>query len=400
MAAILCVWEQGGSLGHLSHLRLAIKIALELGHEVTLAARELHQVPAVFGTLPVVYLQAPFKQNVVSADQAEFLSYTHLIARQCFSNVDELEVYLRAWRTMFALVKPAMVLFEHSPTALIASRSLDFKRVLVGSGFSVPPAPTQSSAPFAPFMTTPQTAAVLNALCADDAQMLKTINLALVRVGASGYATLPEIYAQADERFLMTWAALDHFGARAGQTYLGIEAPGARAAPQWPPGGGPKVFAYLQAIPALERLLQDLRAAGVCALLYVHGLSPRIRQAYTSAQLHFTDHLVDLSLVAQQAAWVINNGNHSTVGTFMRAGTPQLVIPLHQEQLFVSLRLVAHGGAVMAYQDQAGFAREIAALVSDPGIRQGAAAARRLCASPESVDTAAFIRQSLQALLA
>ena len=38
-ARVLCVWELGTELGHLSHLRLPIEVALEQGHEVFVAAR-------------------------------------------------------------------------------------------------------------------------------------------------------------------------------------------------------------------------------------------------------------------------------------------------------------------------------------------------------------------------
>ena len=114
MARILCVWELGTDLGHLSHLRLPIEVALQLGHEVYLAARQLDQIKAVLGNMPVKYLQAPFKQSVVSADQSAFPSYTHLLVRQCFSGVDELEMYLRAWRSIFDLVRPALLRFQKS----------------------------------------------------------------------------------------------------------------------------------------------------------------------------------------------------------------------------------------------------------------------------------------------
>lgn len=399
MARILCVWELGTDLGHLSHLRQPIEVALQLGHEVYLAARQLSRARDVLGDMPVVYLQAPFKQNVVAADQSAFLSYTHLIARQCFSGTDELEMYLRAWRALYDLVKPDLVLFEHSPTALIASHSHRFKKVLVGNGFVIPPAPLSPSAAFAPFVTTPQTADVLASLCADDAVLLAVINAALGRLGVPAMAGLGDMYAQADQQFLMTWPGLDHFGEREGQHYLGSELPAARPMPQWPPGAGPKVFGYLHAIPSLERLLQDLRSAQVRALLLVRNLPPGLKAAYTSDHLHFTDQLVDLREVAQQAAWVINHGNHNTSATFMRAGIPQLLIPMHQEQLFVALRLVAQGGAILAYQDQPDFLNEITALLSNPQFRERAAWVQAQCPSLESLDAAGFMRDTFQTLL-
>lgn len=396
MARILCAWELGSDLGHLSHLRLPIEMALQLGHEVVLAARHLARVKEVLGDMPITYLQAPFKQYPMAADQSAFPSYTHLLARQCFQGVDELEAYLRAWTALFHLVQPDMVLYEHSPTALIASRACRFKKVLVGNGFAIPPV---SGAPFAPFITTPRTDDIRAALCADDAVLLQVINLALSRLDIGGFAAVQDIYGQADEQWLMTLPALDHFGSRPEQRYLGVEAPRARAAPVWPTGSGPKVFGYLHAIPSLEKLLQDLLAANVCALLHVRNLPPSLKAAYTSENLHFIDHLVDLSLVAQQTAWVINHGNHNTVASFLRAGIPQLVIPMHQEHLFAGLRLAEQACVVVAYQDQPGFLNEIKALNSDPKFKQGAERVSAGCPSLEALNAPGYIRQRFQDLL-
>jgi UDP:flavonoid glycosyltransferase YjiC (YdhE family) len=198
----------------------------------------------------------------------------------------------------------------------------------------------------------------------------------------------------------MTWPQLDHFGPREGMYYLGVEAPRPQAPPVWPPGGGPKVFAYLQPIAALERLLQDLLAANVCALLVVRDLPEQVKQAYTCDQLHFSDQLVDLAQVAREADWVVNHANHNTVATFMFAGVPQLTIPLHQEQLFAVLRLAAQGCALLAFQDQNSFVNEITQLNTNSQIREKAARLAAQCAGAGFPDVAAFMRGTFQALLA
>lgn len=400
MARVLCVWELGVDLGHLSHLRLPIATALQLGHDVYLVARQLSRVRDVMGDMPIVYLQAPFKQDSAPADQAAFLSYTHLLARQCFSSVDELAMHVRAWRSLFELVRPDLVLFEHSPTALIAARDYSFKKVLVGNGFSIPPLPHTADSPFAPFMTTSRTLDVQAALRADDAVLLQVINLALNRIGARPLGALPDIYAQADAQFLMTLPALDQFGDRAGLRYLGVEPPQPHPAPPWPTAAGPKVFAYLHAIPSLERLLKNLRSSGVCALLFVRGLPPAVQSAYASESIRFIDVLVDLAQVAREVAWVINHGNHNTVATFMRLGVPQLLVPLHQEHLFVAMRLKSQGCALVAYQDQPGFLPEIATMQTDLGLRRRAAELAAQCPSLEAIDAVGFIRHTFNTLLA
>ena len=399
MARVLCVWELGSDLGHLSHLRLPVEVALQLGHEVFLAARQLDRIGTVMGDMPITCLQAPFKQGSLAADQAAFPSYTHLLARQCFSGVDELEMYLRAWRALFDLVKPDLVLFEHSPTALIAAHGYGFQKVLVGNGFSIPPQQFEVDAPFAPFVTTPRTPEVLAGLRSDDGVLLTVINRALTRSGLAELPSLVDIYSQADAQFLMTLPVLDHFGPRPGQRYLGVERPTPRPAPQWPPGSGPKVFAYLRVFPSLEKLLQDLQLARVYALLHIRGLPGALRERFSSEQICFTDQLIDLSAVAEQADWVVHHGNHNTMAGFVRAGVPQLLIPLHQEHLFASLNLLAQGCARIAYQDQSSFAQEIADLKSNPQFRQRAAQVGANCPDLASLDAAGQIGRTLQALL-
>lgn len=398
MATVLCVWEQGGNLGHLSHLRRPIEAALQLGHRVVLAARELHRVPEVLAGLHIELLPAPFKQHVQPADQSAFLSFTHILARQCFSSLAELEMYLRAWRAIFDLVQPDLVLYEHSPTALIASHGRPFKKVLVGSGFAIPPLP-EPGAPFAPFSTTPDSGPARAGLLADDALVLALINQALARLGLSPLPDLAQMYRQADAKLLLSWPALDHFGERPGQRYLGAEPLGQQPAAVWPDGPGPRVFGYLQAMPSLDALLRCLRAAGVCALLYVRGLSPDLKRTYSSERLQFLDGLVDLSGVAAQADWVVNHANHNTTAVFMRAGLPQLLIPQQQEQLLLALRLVAQGGAVLAFQDQAAFENDIHRMLSDPTLRLQARALAQRCQGADMAQTPAVIRGTLQALL-
>jgi hypothetical protein len=399
MATVLCVWEQGGNLGHLSNLRQPIEMALQLGHRVVLAARELHRVPEVLAGLAIELLPAPFKQHVQPADQSAFLSLTHILARQCFSSVPELEMYLRAWQSIFDLVRPDLVLYEHSPTALIASQGRRFKKVLVGTGFAIPPLP-KPGAPFAPFSTTPDSELVRTGLLADDAVVLELVNQALARLGLAPLPDLAQLYRQADTSFMLSWPDLDHFGARPAQRYLGVAPLSQQPPAVWPSGPGPKVFAYLQAMPSLDALLRCLRAAGVCSLLLVRGLPPHLRQRYSGDQFRFLDALVDLASVATQADWVINHANHSTMAVFAQVGLPQLLIPQQQEQLLLALRLVAQGGAVLAYQDQPGFGKETRQMLTDPSLRLKARALAQSCLGTDPLHSTAIIRSTLQALLA
>jgi hypothetical protein len=253
--------------------------------------------------------------------------------------------------------------------------------------------------PFAPFSTTVLTPEVLVRLKTDEELLLAVINQARSMLAMAPLARLADIYDQVDDRFFMTWPETDHFGARAGHRYLGPTALAAKPAAVWPAPSGPRVFGYLQNMPALELLLRDLRAAGVCALLWINDLSPSLRQAYTSQRMKFLDQLVDLKSVADQADWAISHGNHSTLSSLMVAGLPQLLIPRHQEQLLVARRLVEQGCALIAYQDQPGFAREISTMLSNPALRANASAVAQGCRQRGDPEALRYIRSSLESLL-
>ncbi len=400
MARVLCVWEQGANLGHLTNLRLPIEVALQAGHQVFVAARQLHEFHGILGDLPITCLPAPFKQNALGGGQEAFLSYTHLLRRQCFSTAGELQTYLRAWHALFALVQPDLVLFEHSPTALIAAHGHPFKKVLVGVGFSSPPGLAGEASAFLPFPTTALTAPVLDRLRSDDVQLLQLINQALRAVQAPPLADLQAIYRQADASLLTTWEQFDHFGPRSPACYIGVQPPPRQAPPVWPSGTGPKVFGYLGAMPSLEALLQGLQAAGVCALLLVRDLPDALRQRYSSAQMQFIDRAVDLDAVARQAAWVVNNSNHGSVVHFAQHGVPQLLIPLHQEQLFLALRMVQRGAAAMAYQDQPVYTAALDAMQNHMPLRQQAQLLAAELTPYAALDSENRIRQTLARLLA
>ncbi|OYU46257.1 MAG: hypothetical protein CFE44_03075 [Burkholderiales bacterium PBB4] len=395
----MCIWEQGSNLGHLSHLKSSVQAALNLGHEVFLVARELQGIPTVFKGLPVVCLQAPLKHGFVVEDQSAYLSMTHIIFRQCFSSVPELVMYIRAWRGLFDLVRPDLVLFEHAPTALIASLGYTFKRVLAGNGFSIPPQPADSSKPFAVFITTPSKGEVFERLHRDDLFVKNIINSALELLDMPTIQRMEDIYQQADEQLLFTCAALDHFGARA-VGYLGVERVPPQRSPEWPSKGRSKVFAYLGVFPGLENLLIALKESFVSAILYVNGLSESLRQKYTSDSIEFLDQLVDLYKVGEQADWVITHGNHISTSIFAESGVPQLLIPLHQEHLFVGLRMQnEHGCAVLAYQDQSGYAAEVMEMISSQRLRSGSIALAQQCALFPKIETSCYVEGVIKRLL-
>ena len=330
MAVILCTWEFGSNLGHLNQLKLPITIALEQGHTVYLATKELHRVKEVFGELPIRYLQAPYKVNSIPpAKEVKFLSLTHILQHQILDKSEYLESTILAWRTLFDLVKPDLVIYETSFLALVASRDYSFKKISIGNGFAVPPKPQLETDPFAVFLDTPKTFEAYRDLKKDDTLVLDKINKVLNSLGGTSFSHISEIYSQVDDTFLMTLPILDHFGERKTK-YLGIAPPSVYNDPIWPSTEGVKIFVYLNNIPSIESLMYSIKLSNLNALLYIKDLPKVLRDRYSSPKIKFIDSLVDLSKVCEQVDWVISHGNHSTTVEFVLKGIPQLLLP-HQQ---------------------------------------------------------------------
>jgi hypothetical protein len=378
MARVVFVWEQGTALGHLSSLRLPMQVAQDLGHEVILVARELHRIPEVLAGLRFGLMQAPFKQNVAHVDQSQIRSFTHLIAQQCFSSAQELLLYLRAWRSIFDLLQPAMVCFEHSPTALVAAWPYGFSKVLAGEGFAIPQFNLVHGV-LQPFPTTVLNPAEVQTLRADDRRLLASINQALTAMGDAPMPDLGALYGQAPQHLLMTLPAIDPFGPRPGAFYLGVDKPTVPRKLQWPTGAGPKVFGYLQNFPGLQALLQALQEGPVRAIIFGPEIPAKVRQLFANEQIVVTDEMADLAAVSLEADWVLHHGNHGTAAAFLQDGMPQLLIPRHQEQLFGALRLVEQQAALMVFQDQSDYRAAVAAMGRRQDIREGAKVAQADC---------------------
>jgi UDP:flavonoid glycosyltransferase YjiC (YdhE family) len=134
---ILLAWELGAGLGHAMNLRpLAAELA-KRRYEMTLAAKDVSQVREIFATTPVTVLQAPWNTDPCNRVDS-ILTFADLLWNIGFGDRQALVGHVAAWRNLFALVKPDLVVCDHSPTALLAARDAKFPVATVGTGFFCP----------------------------------------------------------------------------------------------------------------------------------------------------------------------------------------------------------------------------------------------------------------------
>ena len=367
-ANILFAWELGEHLGHVSKF-LPLALALrERGYCPVFAVRDTHSAEVVLGPHGMAWLQAPVAIGQGGA-AGPALNYADILLRCGYASPVRLARLLRAWQQIFELVQPALTVFDHSPTALLASRGRAMRRVLLSPGFFLPPRQT----PFPPIL--PQPVAPERLLACDTAA-LGAIQAAQQRIGMAPLATLPELF-DADLRLLDTHPELDHFGARPGEEYCGgfyLDEAGAPAS--WPGSGRPRVFAYLRpGQRGVDRLLSQLRMAPCDALIYAPGLTAQQAARFANSNIRFTQELVQLRSLAGQCDLAILYASHATICACLAAGVPMLLLPQQPEQAMLARR-VAELGVARVYQDDAAPLAQLQEALADGGMRAAAQAWR------------------------
>lgn len=375
MSRFLLAWELGGGLGHATPLAQIAAPLLAAGHEVHCALRDLSVVGLVFGDLgthPRLHCwQAPV-WHATLAGLPPPASYAELLFHAGYLDAGRLRGLVQAWRTLLEAVRPQLLLADHAPTALLASRGLPMRRALAGNGFFLPlqrqPMPAfRDWEPIAP----------RRVQGAED-RVLVTCNAVLATLGEP---PLPALHAllQADERFLLTWPELDPFPARVdepGTRYWGAMPLAAQGEPAtWPSGDFGRLFAYLKPEhAATEAALACLQAGPWSTVAYTPGLAATLKQRHASPHLVFADHPVPMTQVGAQADAVLCHAGSGTVCAALQQGRPVVMLPMHAEQLLFARRVQAAGAGrlLLAHDVASQLAPRLDEAVSNGPMRQAA----------------------------
>lgn len=327
MARILFVWELGGGIGHLTRIKLLALALRKRGYESVFALKDLSRSEMVFGHDGFAFYQAPLWLPKV-AGLPLAATFPELLFRFGYLDPDGLLGIVRAWRGLFDLLQPDLLIADHAPTALLASRGLGLRRTQFGNSFAVPPRVCQMP----PFRTWEKID--MRRIEQSENKALATVNHVLQRLNLQQLKNFSELF-EVDEDFLCIWPELDHYPQRPasshywGPTMLLGEGP----QPVWPVGDGKRIFAYLKGDYAyLEPVLQALKSLPNPALAYVSGIAPMLVSRYQSANLAFSSQPVDMDAARHQADLMVCHGGDATVSAALLAGKPLMVLPMHAEQ--------------------------------------------------------------------
>jgi hypothetical protein len=296
-------------------------------------------------------------------------------------------------------VRPDLILFDHSPTAMLASRAFgdDVRRAVIGSGFCVPP-----DLPDPPLLLRRWLATDPGRLKADEAAVLGTLNTLLAEWHRPPIERVAQLYSDVDEQLLVTFAELDHFaergrclhrrgGARAASPkYRGPWTEGRGRPPQWPDvpagGGRKRVFGYLKNIASLPLLLDALRSGGHPAIVYADGVPPATR-FFASDTLRIETSPVHFGRAVRECDLAVLSSGHGATAAALLAGKPALLLPTYLEQSMLCEAAARNTGAVVETSPKDG-AKAVEALESMLATDRYAEAARKFAARYAGFDAA------------
>ena len=170
-------------------------------------------------------------------------TYAYILYNVGWADAATLGPLVAGWRNAFRLLQADLVVADHSPTALLAARSMGLPAIVWGSGFCLPP----NTTPLPDMMPWRQTPP--EQVRRVEATVLGAANAVRARHGTRPLACLADLFYQGPQRFLLALPDLDHYPACSGEMYRGWPPPEPGLVPDWTACGGPRVFAYLKPLP-------------------------------------------------------------------------------------------------------------------------------------------------------
>ena len=336
MSRILYVWELGAGYGHVSSvLPLAVQLK-ERGHEVIFALRDLAHAERFLGRRSFALLQAPIWTSDRRGPDLP-VSYAEMLANFGFLDKAGLTGMVKAWRELYRLVRPDLLVIDHGPTALLAARGTSIRRVLLGTGFASPPrtAPMPS---LRPWLNISQ-----DRLLESERQVMETINGLSRDLEMKPPETLADLF-EVEEDFLCTFPELDHYPRTDARYWGPFFASDEGVVPEWPPGRGERIFAYLSpAYRDFEKVVSQLGDLSCGTLIHAPGLSAKLIAKYQARNVVFSPEPVRMAQASREADLVICHGGHGTTAASLLAGRPVLVLHRQVEQLLLAQKIVAGG---------------------------------------------------------
>lgn len=357
---ILFAWELGDNLGHAAQIA-RVASHLEAQADLTLAVQNVAVMRQMAPDLKSALLQAPFApQRPIQRPEDAGRSYSDVMRICGWESADRLSALIEAWRSLFRLVQPDVIVSQAAPTALLAARGLGRKTAMFGAGYDCPP----RCAPMPAFLHwTPDAS---DGLAEREAIVVQTANAALARHAAPQLDRFSDVL-EVDAYMVTTTATLDHYAPRDQfepdhDSYVGpISVVDQGETRNWRADVQHRIFAYLRPksphFEAAVRALSQLDPKSCHVILAAPGISEELQTRLKATAVDALGTAVRLDALLDDCTLVMSHCSNGTSAAAVQAGVPQIGLPNHPEQV-MRARAIGAAGLGLALAGQYG-AKEV-----------------------------------------
>ena len=347
MKNILLVWELGCGLGQITRLLTIGRALKNSGHNVIFAVRHLHHnhIGKMMHDQGFEWFQAPFNIGTLQVTTPRFNSYTHVIQNSSGLGLNLLLSQVKAWRHLYHEIKPDKIIFDNSPTAIIAAHGLDVARIVIGNHYNIPP--TQYPLPSMKRWIQISDQQLKH----DEDTVVCVMNSVFKITDQPAVNSIKDLYSL-NEKMYLTFKEFDYYNNGFAETkYLGVLQPVYDELPHWNPGDGKRIFIYLQPwgfVPTILKFLQKMncRVLALISNYWQPGISDQIEN-FNRKNIKIGYKQYSITHVVQECDLVICHSGHDTVCHTLLGGKPLILIPNNLDKNLTAKKVEEMGAGLL-----------------------------------------------------
>lgn len=330
---ILFAWEMGHNFGHVTQIAVIARALKKQAKKLNKDAEIFMALKTPDGAVTFAeefssgILQAPYHPPARKRYEPP-LTYAEGLLPCGYDDPEILADLIKQWRALFKKIKPDILIAQAAPTALIASRGLEFKRMNIGKSFDLPPLST-------PMLPLRYWEKQHPDIPAREEKIVATINAALKKCKLKPVKNFAQAVS-CDKEFLCMFRELDHYPKRPETPYYGpLYVTGTGEKIRWNNNSKKRIFSYIvPAPPSFMAVMECLRAAPpeFESVMVNKELSPMMIEKLQTPRLRILTKPVKLDELLKDCDVAITNANPALGSALMMAGVPALMLPLHIEQ--------------------------------------------------------------------
>lgn len=335
---VVFAWELGANYGHLTKIVSLSHHLLQSGFKISYVIKDLSYLLKLNVPSNIDIYQAPNWPLEGSASKL-IVSFSDILWNIGYKNDEKLFGMIKGWHQILDLIKPDLLICNHSPTAALVGRFFDFPVSYYGTGFEIP----SIQYPMASIRQWEHV--TLNQLKKSDQKTLKVINQTLEKLSQPALKNVAEIF-EVEKTFLCTLPEIDPYQQRGDIPYWGpIMEVGQGIEPYWNRKKQKKIFVYMNpTFKVNERIFQAIGNQDCFVNAHFSGgVVPEYLQNKPYDNVNVSTKPFNMSVVMQETDLLICQSSHAMACVGLLFGKPMLLVPSQQEQKLTTMNLVKIG---------------------------------------------------------